>query len=72
MLYSFSIYQTDFFYYDHLVLVSPSLNLDIYHFIIIGFGAGLTRRYVRKLIEVQDRISNVESAINLVGRLLSH
>lgn len=38
---------------------------------IKGFGAGLTRRHVRKLIEVQDRVSEVVSAIKLVGKLLS-
>lgn len=35
------------------------------------FWASLTRRHVSKLIEVQDKVTEVDSAIKLIGRLLS-
>lgn len=57
--------------YDYLVLVSPYINQDIYQIIINGFRANLARRHVRMLIEVQDKVIQVYSAIKLNGRLVS-
>lgn len=49
LLDSCPIPRTYFLVYDSLVRVSPSLNQDISQILIKGFGAGLTRRHVRKL-----------------------
>lgn len=67
LLLDYCYYDKKYFLdYNCFILVSPSLNQDVYKIIINGLRAGLSREHIIKLFKLQDKVSYVETAIKTI------